>query len=121
MIVTSELIWQDQQHQVLFELIDEIKADHVDLSTFTRLIDYAEHHFSLEESYMQMLDYPDYDAHLQAHNKFRSELLTMLDDQGNYDVELRATLSDFLTEWLKRHIYGVDKKLEVFIMQSERK
>lgn len=121
MIVTSELIWQDQQHQVLFELIDEIKADHVDLSTFTRLIDYAEHHFSLEESYMQMLGYPDYDKHLAAHNKFRSELLTMLDDQGDYDAQLRETLSNFLTEWLKRHIYGVDKKLELFILKSERK
>lgn len=121
MTLTSELIWQDQQHQILFELIDEIKADNVDLSTFTRLIDYAEHHFSLEESYMQALEYPDYDNHLAAHNKFRSELLKMLDDHHHYDKGLRDMLADFLSEWLKRHIFGVDKKLEAFILSSERK
>lgn len=121
MILTSELIWQDQQHQILFELIDEIKADHVDVSTFTRLIDYAEHHFSLEESYMQALEYPDYDAHLAAHNKFRRELVGMLDDHHNYDSALRDMLANFLAEWLKRHIFGVDKKLEAFILISKRK
>lgn len=121
MTITSELIWQDQQHQVLFELIDEIKTDHVDESTFIRLNDYAEHHFCIEEAYMQALGYPDFDAHLHAHNKFRTELRKMLDDHHNYDAKLRDMLSDFLSEWLKRHIFGVDKKLEVYILESGRK
>jgi len=121
MTLTSELIWQDQQHQVLFELIDEIKAEQVDVSTFTRLHDYADHHFCLEEAYMQKLNYPDFGVHLQAHNKFRAELKKMLDDHHTYDAQLRDMLSDFLTEWLKRHIFGVDKKLEAFIMESQVK
>ncbi|WP_299178455.1 hemerythrin family protein [uncultured Neptuniibacter sp.] len=121
MTLTSELIWQDQQHQVLFELIDEIKADNVDVSIFVRLNDYAEHHFCLEEAYMKALDYPDYEAHLSAHNKFRSELQKMLDDHHNYDQQLRDMLSDFLGEWLKRHIFGVDKKLEAYILNSSVK
>lgn len=116
---TSDLIWQDQQHQVLFELIDELKADHVSKSTFVRLHDYAEHHFCIEEAYMQALDYPDYEGHLAAHNKFRHELKTMLDEHHSYDGMLRDTLSNFLAEWLKRHIFGVDKKLENFIKQSD--
>lgn len=121
MTITSELIWQDQQHQTLFQLIDEIKAEQVDLSTFTRLIDYAEHHFSLEELYMQQLNYPDYEAHFQAHNKFRNELLKMLDGHQEYTPELREMLASFLSEWLKRHIFGVDKHLEAYILASERK
>lgn len=118
---TSELIWQDQQHQVLFELIDELKAQHVDSSTFARLNDYAEHHFLMEEAYMRALDYPDYDSHLSAHNKFRVELARMIDEHHSYDAGLRDMLSGFLSEWLKRHIFGVDKKLETFILNSERK
>ncbi|MCP4595346.1 hemerythrin family protein [Neptuniibacter sp.] len=121
MTKTSELIWQDQQHQVLFELIDEIKADHVDSSTFERLNDYAEHHFLLEEAYMKALNYPGFEDHLQAHNKFRVELGKMLDDHHTYNSQLRDMLSDFLSEWLKRHIFGVDKKLEEFILNSECK
>ncbi|WP_420553851.1 hemerythrin family protein [Neptuniibacter marinus] len=121
MTVTSELIWQDQQHQTLFQLIDEIKAEQVDVSTFTRLIDYAEHHFYLEECYMQTLNYPDYDAHLQAHNKFRNELMKMLDGHQEYTPELREMLASFLSEWLKRHIFGIDKRLELYILESERK
>lgn len=118
---TSDLIWQDQQHQVLFELIDEIKAKHVNSSTFERLTDYAEHHFLMEEAYMQELHYPEYEAHLKAHNKFRAELYKMIDEQHSYDEGLREMLSTFLAEWLKRHIFGVDKKLEDFIMLSTRK
>ena len=121
MVKTSELIWQDQQHQVLFQLIDEIKAEHVDASTFQRLHEYAEQHFSLEEVYMSQLEYPDRESHVAAHNKFRTELSTMLDGHHDYEKHLRETLSAFLSEWLKRHIYGVDKKLEEFILLSERK
>jgi len=121
MTLSSELIWQDQQHQVLFDLIDEIKAEQVDASTFTRLHDYAEHHFCLEEAYMQKLNYPDYEVHLRSHNKFRVELKKMLDDHHTYDAQLRDMLSDFLCEWLKRHIFGVDKKLEAYILESSRK
>jgi len=121
MIITSELIWQDKQHQVLFELIDEIKAEHVDSSTFARLNDYAEHHFLMEEAYMLQLNYPDYEQHLQAHNKFRTELQRMIDEHHSYDSNLRDMLSSFLSEWLKRHIFGVDKKLEEYILNSERK
>lgn len=121
MVKTSELIWQDEQHQVLFQLIDEIKADHVDASTFQRLHEYAEQHFSLEEAYMRQLDYPEMDLHLGAHNKFRAELSTMLDTHHTFDQNLRETLASFLTEWLKRHIYGVDKKLEDYILISGRK
>lgn len=120
MPLTSELIWQDQQHQVLFDLIDEIKADHVSKSTFVRLHDYAEHHFCIEEAYMKALEYPEYENHLLAHNKFRTELKTMLDEHHSYDAMLRDALSDFLSEWLKRHIFGVDKKLEAFILESDR-
>ncbi|MGH1461148.1 MAG: bacteriohemerythrin [Neptuniibacter sp.] len=121
MINTSELIWQDQQHQVLFELIDEIKSEQVNGTTFARLNDYAEHHFLMEEAYMLELSYPDYDAHLQAHNKFRIELNRMIDEHPSYDAGLREMLSSFLSEWLKRHIFGVDKKLEEYILISERK
>ncbi|MFW1677841.1 hemerythrin family protein [Pontibacter sp. JAM-7] len=118
---TSELIWQDQQHQRLFRLIDDIKAAHVDSSVFNRLYDYAEHHFSLEEEYMRQLGYPECDQHTAAHNKFREELMKMQREHHTYNEELCKLLSDFLTEWLTRHIFRIDKKLEQFILSSSVK
>ena len=75
---TSEVIWQDTQHQVLFELIDRIKEVPFDRDILTRLKLYAEHHFILEETYMRLLDYPQAQAHIEAHDRFREELAAMM-------------------------------------------
>ncbi len=118
---TSELIWQDTQHQELFRLIDKIKEDGVEADIFVRLYDYAEHHFSLEEAYMRESSYPDIDSHIAAHNKFRQELTNMVTQHHDYDEALRESLATFLSEWLKRHIWGIDKQFEDYILRSDIK
>ncbi len=118
---TSELIWQDKQHQVLFELIDQINGKEVDARIFRQLFEYAENHFTMEEEYMKKLDFPGTKKHIRAHNKFRSELKSMMQDYKSYDDIFRQALSEFLSEWLKGHIFGVDKKLEEFILNSPYK
>lgn len=121
MIKTSELIWQDAQHQVLFRLIDQIKEDLFDRNILSKLQLYAEDHFVLEETYMARLNYPDAKAHIHAHNRFRKELANLIETPVNADVQIRESLSLFLSEWLKRHIFGVDKDLEKFILESNVK
>ncbi len=118
---TSELIWQDAQHQQLFQLIDDIHSHEVDDSIFQRLFDYAENHFKLEEAYMQQLNFPGTEAHIRAHDKFREELKIMLRDCSGYDEKFRQALSEFLSQWLKSHVFGIDKKLEQFILESNNK
>jgi hemerythrin len=116
MIKTSELIWQDTQHQMLFELIDQIKEEPFKSSTLNKLQFYAESHFVLEEAYMTELNYPHAKAHVDAHNRFRAELALMVEAQPNLVGEFRESLSIFLTGWLKLHVLGIDKKLEQFIV-----
>jgi hemerythrin len=118
---TSDLIWQETQHQHLFDLIDEIDSSHGDNTVFARLQSYAESHFTLEEKYMEVLGYPDMQAHVEAHNKFRLELDKMVASHRDFDEVLRASLSMFLSEWLRRHIFGVDKKFEAFVLASKAK
>ena len=118
---SSKLIWQEKQHQVLFELIDRINSADVDDSVFRQLLEYAENHFSLEEEYMIKLNFPGTDEHIIAHDKFRAELESMMQDFTSYDELFRKALSQFLSEWLKGHIYGIDKKLEAFILKSPYK
>jgi hemerythrin-like metal-binding protein len=121
MIKSSELIWQDRQHQMLFDLIEQIESGESDKSVFGRLTFFADSHFNLEEEYMRRLSFPGLDAHLQAHNRFRSELDSMMEACGNYDPHFCQVLAEFLREWLTGHIFGIDKELEAFIIDSESK
>ena len=121
MIKTSDLIWQDAQHQMLFKIIDEIKNEPFDPAVFTRLQAYAEQHFLLEEAYMAKLRYPEMKAHVNAHNRFREELDGMIRSPLTINRPLQDSLSLFLSEWLKLHVMGIDKKLEAFILESESK
>ncbi|MFT6031223.1 MAG: hemerythrin [Oleiphilaceae bacterium] len=74
---TSELIWQDTQHQTLFELIEELKSNTARPYIFTKLTNFAENHFTLEEQYMRQHNYPNIDEHIAAHDRFRIELEVM--------------------------------------------
>jgi len=118
---TSDIIWQDTQHQVLFELIDQIKEVPFDPDILLRLKLYAEHHFILEETYMATLDYPHAAPHIEAHNRFREELAAMIDTDPSVHLALQESLSDFLYKWLKLHVLGIDKKLEDFVLKSSSK
>ena len=118
---TSEIIWQDTQHQVLFELIDRIKVVPFDPDILIHLKLYAEHHFVLEEAYMRELDYPHAEAHFDAHERFREELEAMLETDPTISQALQVSLSDFLYQWLKLHVLGIDKQLEDFVMKSDSK
>ena len=118
---TSDVIWQDTQHQVLFELIEKIKEVPFDPGILDRLKLYAEHHFILEETYMRELDYPHMQAHIEAHDRFREELQAMMETDPTMHESLQVSLSDFLYKWLKLHVLGIDKKLEDFILNSSIK
>lgn len=114
---TSELIWQDAQHQVLFDTLDLIKKPGADSKVLFMLKDYTENHFSLEERYMVELGYPGRKAHIEAHNTFRIEIVQLVECNQS-DAQVRELMATYLTEWLKRHVFGIDKELEDFIVQS---
>jgi len=118
---TSDIIWQDAQHQVLFKILDLIKEPGANNQVLFRLRDYTENHFALEEQYMVELDFPDREAHIRAHDLFREEIEQLLVKGEDPDDIFRKIISTFLTEWLTRHVFGIDKELEAFILQSSRK
>jgi len=117
---TSDIIWQDAQHQVLFEILDLIKEPGADAQVLKKLQEYTDNHFALEEQYMLQLNYPKRARHVQAHNRFRKEIATSLKER-DHDQQFMELISTFLTEWLKRHVLGVDKELEEFILESTYK
>jgi hemerythrin len=118
---TSNIIWQDAQHQVLFEILDMLKGPGADNKVLHKLKDYTETHFALEEQYMAELGYPGLEAHIQAHDRFRSEIEQLVGEGEEPDAMFREIIATFLTEWLTRHVFGIDKELETFIMRADAK
>jgi len=118
---TSDIIWQDTQHRALFEIIDLLKQPDADRQVLYKLKAYTEYHFTLEEQYMRQLDFPGREAHEQAHERFRSEISELLQSEREPDGVFREIIATFLTEWLTRHVFGIDKELEDFILQSPAK
>lgn len=118
---TSDIIWQDSQHQILFELIDQIKEVPFDPEIITKLRLYAENHFTLEEIYMEKLNYPEAELHCKAHNRFREELEALAEIEADSTGDIQVAFSNFLYKWLKMHVMGIDKRLEDFVMKSKYK
>ena len=114
---TSDVLWQDSQHQVLFDILDRILDPEADAQLIQSLRDYTETHFTLKEEYMRRLAYPDLEAHIRAHDRLRQEIDEVL-ASSEHDAQFRDIIGTFLTEWLTRHVFGVDKKLESFLLES---
>ncbi|GAA6170539.1 hypothetical protein NBRC116592_02090 [Colwellia sp. KU-HH00111] len=119
-ITTSELIWQDMQHQELFRIL-AILATAPEKSVLQRLINYGNDHFAIEEAYMRKLNYPELASHIKSHKYFNSKIKSYMDSQCIFDEQSAIELSSYLTDWLASHIFTVDKDFEAFVLQSEQK
>ena len=117
---TSDILWQDAQHQALFEILDLLAEPDSDNEVLQRLYEYTEIHFRLEEHYMVALDYPDLETHRESHDRFREEIASLLEG-GIDEPGFRTAVTIFLREWLQRHVFGVDKDLEAFILAADSK
>ncbi len=108
----------DGQHRNLFKLINNLNLELSDKETnqaFSDAIEilsaYVGTHFKTEEDLMKSISYPDFENHRQEHDnlKEQSEKLIKLFRLGK--VDLTATISKFLSDWLKNHIQEIDKKM----------
>ena len=102
-------------------MLDRIKDGCVGMGEIEKLQIYAENHFAIEEEYMEQLQYPHREQHIMAHNKFREELQALVEQQQDMDSDFQYYVGTFLTEWLTRHVFGIDKQLEDFIQLSSSK
>lgn len=112
----------DQQHQKLVGLLNEIYES---LSRgegrealgviLEELIRYTQTHFSTEEQLMKSHGYPDYMAHKEKHEKMAEKVM-------DYRIKFKAgaianpiEISNFLKNWLQKHILETDKKYGPFL------
>jgi len=63
----------------------------------------------------QKYDYPAYEQHKSIHEKLIGEVEKNVDNFKCKDESTRENLMIFLTDWLKDHILGDDKKFGQFL------
>jgi hemerythrin len=116
----------DGQHRKLFKLINELNIALSVEDSKLRITDsidqlsaYVETHFKTEEDLMKSTSYPDYIAHKQEHDNLKEQSEKLIKLFGFGKVDLTATISKFLSDWLKHHIQGIDKKMIDWLKQHE--
>ena len=115
----------DEQHKVLFNLINKLndamlqrRAKEEMGSIINELLKYTITHFSLEENYFDKFGYPDTAAHKAQHAHFIAETKKFKTELESGKLGLSIEVMTFLSDWLKNHIMGVDKKYTAFFHEK---
>lgn len=124
------VVWQDFQHRQLMDLffkVKEAKASDTDDSkdvmrySLAFLAMYVNHHFKLEEEYMDIYYYPETDAHKKEHKDLIKRIKHFRKNFKDYDDKAIDKLIVTLNNWILNHILGDDKKLGEYILSCEKK
>ncbi|MCG8618868.1 MAG: hemerythrin family protein [Desulfobacterales bacterium] len=121
------VVWQDFQHGELMDLFIRMKAAREDNSdkekfnyTVAFLSMYVNHHFKLEEEYMDIYAYPDREAHTKEHQTYIKTLKAFRTNHKTYSEKAMDQLMDKIKAWILNHIMGDDKKLGAHILEAEK-
>lgn len=120
----------DEQHQVLFDYINDLREATMKKDAATRdmvgwildgLVEYAMNHFMAEEVDMCRYDYPGFQQHKSAHDRFIEtvrDLLIQFKTGKTSDRILCSQINAVLTDWLLDHIMKVDKAYTPFLQSK---
>jgi hemerythrin len=118
----------DGQHQELFRRAERLIAalrggDRGEVAPLLGFLEgYAVFHFEAEERLMRELGYPGLEEHVQAHRTFREEYARMVLDfhRTGPTALLALTVHNWLSDWLRSHIAGLDQELGRFVRAHRR-
>lgn len=113
----------DDQHKHLVGIINNIydlmtnSADGEEqvLEIIADMRIYAVEHFSTEERYMDMFEYPDAPVHKNEHRLFMDKVSEVEEGCRNGSMPISMDILNFLSDWLVTHISDTDRKMGEFL------
>ena len=121
------VVWQDFQYKQLIDLFKQVKEARKNKKdqnlyryTIAFLAMYVNHHFKLEEQYMEKYEYPDKENHMKEHQGFIKELKLFRLDNFDYSEQGSDDLVKRMGNWILDHILGDDKSLGQYILAVEK-
>lgn len=107
----------DEQHKELIAMINELneamktgKGKDAAGKIVSKLIKYTASHFKTEEDLFAKYSYPDADSHKREHAAFVKKVSEFKEGFEKGKLSLTMEVMSFLSDWLKLHIMGTDKK-----------
>jgi len=92
----------NDQHKVLFDMINDLDAHRADAGKLKALLDYVVLHFQTEEKGFAQVGFDSDHSHKATHDKFVQDALGLKSiDDG---------VMTFVKQWLVDHIKGSDMK-----------
>ena len=115
----------DDQHKKLVsylnKLYESMKAgegkDVLD-EVLNGLVAYTKEHFATEESLMKLYKYPGYEEHKGKHTSMTAHVVKMKAKVDSGEISNPIQITNFLKEWLAKHILGTDKAYGPFLNQK---
>lgn len=111
----------DNEHKQLFALIDNFYKGIQDNSPRERLeelilglVAYTKTHFANEEAHMQKMNYPKLKEHQELHQQFIDKTQSYYERLHAGKLLLSIEVTNFLKEWLVKHIKGIDQQYAAF-------
>jgi hemerythrin-like metal-binding protein len=112
----------DDDHQQLFNILNELhdgmmarRGQEVLQNVLNELLQYTEKHFASEEAVMKAAGYPQLQAQIDQHRKFTDKIKEASAKYKAGGLGMTMEMLDLLTDWLKKHIRGVDKQYSDFL------
>jgi hemerythrin len=107
----------DQQHKTLLATLAALneamsigKGNVVLERIVTDLVAYTATHFQTEENYFAQFGYSDADKHKREHAYFAKKVADFKREIARGNAGMPAEIVHFLSDWLKQHIMGSDKR-----------
>lgn len=108
----------DNDHKHLMELVIQLhdamrtgKGRDVVGNILEDLINYTHSHFEMEEKFMREINYSEYEAHKAEHARLVKEVTDLQTRFKTGNITITVSVSNFLSDWLRNHILGLDQKL----------
>jgi hemerythrin-like metal-binding protein len=115
----------DAQHQKLFNLINDFYAGLSNNSSTNNLKDlvkgmkeYTLTHFSNEESFMKLYNYPELQSHMEEHADFITKVNVLEEKLNNGKLIVSFEVTNFLKDWIKNHIKKTDIRYSEFLIEK---
>jgi len=118
--VNIEMI--DKQHKKMIDMINELleavqakQENNILAQLLIKLVNYTHYHFSTEERYFKIYNYPDTTVHKAQHDHLREQVAAL--DERYYSGQKMITgeVMGLLNDWLADHIIGSDRKFGSFL------
>lgn len=115
----------DQHHHNLVALINDFYLSvnrgldsELRSTIFSRLREYADYHFKVEEALMAYHGYPESPAHIAEHRLFVNNV-GRLEKTFAQDPLLAQQVLQYLKQWLEQHILVIDRQLAEHIKTGQ--